>query len=81
LLAPLPEDERFASWHLVQPNGRRSSRGAAGIDLLEALGHPGMSRAASRVAGPIERLYALVADNRDKLGGFAPDGPGPRRYP
>jgi hypothetical protein len=40
-----------------------------------------MSRAASRVAGPIERLYALVADNRDKLGGFAPDGPGPRRYP
>ena len=80
-MAPLPERERFASWHLVWPDGRISSRGAAGIELLEALGHPGLARTAAHAAGPIERLYGLVADNRDRLGRLAPDGPAPRRFP
>ncbi len=81
LLEPLPEAERFASWHLVRPGGRIASRGNAGIELLDALGHPGMARATSRVAGPIDRLYGFVSEHRDRLGPFVPDGPAPRRFP
>jgi predicted DCC family thiol-disulfide oxidoreductase YuxK len=81
LLAPIPEDERFASWHLVRTDGRISSRGAAGIELLDALGYPTLSSAVSHVAGPVELLYTLVAEHRDKLGGFVPDGPAARRFP
>jgi hypothetical protein len=81
LLGPLPERERFASWHVVRPGGGTSSRGTAGIDLLDALGFSRSSRAAARASGPIERLYGLVAKHRDKLGRFVPDGPAPRRFP
>jgi len=81
LVAPLPEDERFASWHLVCPDGRITSRGAAGSELLAALGHAGLSRTAARVPGPIERFYDFVAAQRDKLGRLVPDGPAPRRFP
>jgi hypothetical protein len=81
LVAPLPEAERFASWHLVWPDGRISSRGAAGIDLLDALGHRGLSRAGAQAGGPIERLYGFVAEHRDKLGHLVPDGPAPHRFP
>ena len=81
LLAPLPETERYASWHLVRPDGRIVSRGAAGIKLLEALGCPRSSRAVAHAAAPIERLYDFVARHRDRLGPFVPDGPAPRRFP
>jgi len=81
LLAPLPEDERFASWHLVRPDGSISSRGAAGIGLLDALGLRRAASAASRLEGPVERLYSLVAEHRDKLGRVVPDGPAPLRFP
>lgn len=82
MLAPLPEGERFASWHLVGPGARLASRGAAAIELVDALGHPGLSRAISNAAATwVERLYSLVAEHRDKLGGFVPDGPAPRRFP
>ena len=81
LVAPLPEGEHYASWHLVRPDGTVSSRGAAGIDLLDALGLPRVARALSRVERPLERLYSLVAEHRDKLGRFVPDGPAPRRFP
>jgi hypothetical protein len=81
LLEPLSEEERFGSWHLVGPDGRIASRGAAGVELLEALGYPRSSRTAARAAGPIERLYGLVARHRDKLGHLVRDGSAPRRYP
>lgn len=29
-LAQIPEDERYASWHLIRPGGRRLSRGVVG---------------------------------------------------
>jgi predicted DCC family thiol-disulfide oxidoreductase YuxK len=29
-LAQIPENERFASWHLIRPDGRRFSRGIVG---------------------------------------------------
>jgi len=81
LLEPLPEEERFASWHLVRPDRPVASRGAAGVDLLEALGYPRASGAAAHAVGPVERLYGLVARHRDKLGHLVPDGSAPRRYP
>jgi hypothetical protein len=81
LVAPLPEAGRFASWHLVRPDGRISSRGEAGLDLLDALGQSALARVAARVATPIERLYDAVAAHRDKLGQLVPDGPAPRRFP
>jgi predicted DCC family thiol-disulfide oxidoreductase YuxK len=81
LVTPLPAGERLASWHLAWPGGRLSSRGAAGIDLLRALGYPRAASAASYVAEPVERLYSLVAEHREALGRFAPDVAAPRRYP
>lgn len=81
LLAPLSEADRFASWHLVRPSGLIASRGEAGIELLDALGRAEVAQAAARVSGPIERLYGFVAQHRDKLGPFVPDGPAPRRFP
>jgi hypothetical protein len=81
LLAPLPEEERFASWHLVRPGGQISSRGSAGVGLMSALGYELPARAASRPEGSVEWLYRLVSENRDKLGRFVPDRPGPRRFP
>jgi predicted DCC family thiol-disulfide oxidoreductase YuxK len=81
LLADLPEEERLASWHLVRPGGRVASRGAAGTELLEALGYKRVARAAGHGEPLAERAYALVADHRDRLGPLVPDGPAPRRFP
>lgn len=81
LVAALPEPERLASWHLVRPGGRIASRGAAGIELLDALGHGWTARAASRAEPLVERAYAVVAEHRDKLGPLVPNGPAPRRFP
>ena len=81
LVASLPEEEKLASWHLVRPPGRISSRGAAGVDLLDTLGYERAARAASRIEGSIESFYRLVAENRDRLGRLVPDGPAPRRFP
>ena len=41
LLAGLDEARRMASWHLVDPEGRRTSAGAAVAPLLRLL--PGLS--------------------------------------
>ena len=81
LLATMPEDERLGSWHLVRTGGRIASRGAAGIELLEALGHERPSRAAGRAAPLAERAYTLVARHRNRLGALVPNGPAPRRFP
>jgi len=81
LLAPLPEAERDASWHLVRPGGEITSRGAVGADLMNAFGHRRAALAADRASGVAERLYEAVAGHRDVLGRFVPDGPAPRRFP
>jgi predicted DCC family thiol-disulfide oxidoreductase YuxK len=77
----LPEEKRFASWHLVEPDGRITSGGAAAARLLDSLGHARAMRGASRLAAPVERLYDLVATHRSTLGRFLPDGKAPRRFP
>jgi predicted DCC family thiol-disulfide oxidoreductase YuxK len=80
-VAELPENERLASWHLVRPGGRIASRGAAGIELLDTLDHPRLARAAGRAGTLCERAYGTVANRRDLLGRFVPNGPAPRRFP
>jgi len=77
----LPAQERFASWHLVEPDGRITSRGAAAARLLDVLGLVRAARGASRLAAPVERLYDLVATHRGTLGRLVPDGKAPRRFP
>jgi predicted DCC family thiol-disulfide oxidoreductase YuxK len=65
LLADMPQREREASWHLVFPDGRRLSAGAAAPPLLRLL-RGGRVPAAALAAVPraTERSYRFVADHR-----------------
>lgn len=83
LLAPLPEDERFASWHLVLRDGSLTGHGKGGVELLRSMQ---LSRAAGRLLGGVpegvlETLYGFVARHRQPLGRLVPNGRAPRRYP
>ena len=68
VLGDMSPDEKMASWHLVTPDGRVYSAGAAAAPLADALpaGAPlaALARAFPRVS---ERAYRLVAGNRDRL--------------
>lgn len=71
LLAGIPEDQRMASWHLVTPDGRVRSAGAAAAPLLRSL--PGGRPLAALAEGfptATERLYSWVARHRGSLGRF-----------
>jgi predicted DCC family thiol-disulfide oxidoreductase YuxK len=74
LLPDLSETERLASIHLVEPDGRRFSRGAALTRLIRRLGWP----APAKLLG---RAYDPIARNRDRFGKHVPDGRAPMRYP
>jgi predicted DCC family thiol-disulfide oxidoreductase YuxK len=74
LLPELSETERMASIHLVEPDGRRFSRGAALTRLIRRLGLPAPAKALGHAYDPIAR-------NRSKFGKHVPDGRAPRRYP
>jgi len=77
----MPEQQRFASWHLALADGRVSSRGRAFADLLAALGFSETAGLAGRFEEPIEHAYTFVATHRETLGRVVPDGPAPRRPP
>jgi predicted DCC family thiol-disulfide oxidoreductase YuxK len=68
LLAPIPEDARLESWHLVTPDGELRSAGVAAAPLAAMLpgGRPLASifRAFPRAT---ERAYRWVATHRDLL--------------
>jgi predicted DCC family thiol-disulfide oxidoreductase YuxK len=73
LLADLTAEQRMASWHLVTPDGRRLSGGAAVPVLLRQL--PGGTLPAAAVGlipGPTDRVYTWVAANRSQLSKFVP---------
>jgi predicted DCC family thiol-disulfide oxidoreductase YuxK len=68
LLADLSEQQRLGSWHLIAPDGRRYSAGAALAPLLRLL--PGGSlpaRIPAAAPEATERAYRWVADHRSEL--------------
>jgi predicted DCC family thiol-disulfide oxidoreductase YuxK len=66
LLADLDEHDRLASWHLVTPDGRRYSGGAAAGPMARLLpaGAP-VAFLAETFPRSTDRLYRWVARNRD----------------
>jgi len=79
LLHDLEPQERAASFHLVSPDGRRASAGAAAPPLLRLLPR-GRRPAALLAATPksTERVYRFVADHRSWFGKLVP-GPAKAR--
>jgi predicted DCC family thiol-disulfide oxidoreductase YuxK len=69
LLADLSEEDRLASWHLVTPDGRRYSGGAATGPMARLLpaGAP-VAFLAETFPRSTDRLYRWVARHRDMLG-------------
>lgn len=79
-LAGIPDEERYSSWHLIDPDGRRFTRGQGGLVLLERL--PATRLLGRAIPGRLaDRLYDVIARHRDRLGHLVPDRPGPRRPP
>ena len=74
LLGDMPDEARTGSIHLIDPDGRRFSRGAALTRLITHLGAPAPART-------LGRAYEPIARNRGKFGKHVPDGRAPRRYP
>jgi predicted DCC family thiol-disulfide oxidoreductase YuxK len=69
LLGEIDADAKMGSWHLVTPDGRVHSAGAAAPPLLRLL--PGGKPLAALLAAfpeGTERAYRTVARNRDRLG-------------
>ncbi len=69
LLRDLSPEERYASWHLVEEDGRRYSAGAALPPLLRRL--PSLRRLAplaETFPGAVEAAYRLVSRHRGLLG-------------
>ena len=74
LLEPMPREEQFASFHLVDPDGRLTSAGAGLPTVLRALpaGHL-PADVLDRMPGLTERGYRWVADHRTTFGPRLPD--------
>jgi predicted DCC family thiol-disulfide oxidoreductase YuxK len=74
LLAGMSEEQRMASWHLVEEDGRVHSAGAAVAPLLRLLPQ-GRSLAPvfDRFPRATERGYCFVADHRNVFGRFVGD--------
>jgi predicted DCC family thiol-disulfide oxidoreductase YuxK len=73
LLAALTVEQREASWHLIDGNGRRHSAGAAlapALSLLPAGRLP--AQLVGRAPHLTERGYRWVADHRGALGRLVP---------
>jgi predicted DCC family thiol-disulfide oxidoreductase YuxK len=74
LLSDLDPDARAGSWHLVSPDGRRWSAGAAAAPLLRLL--PGGRAAAAllaRMPNVTECVYRWVAGHRSWFGKRIPE--------
>ena len=69
VLADLRPEDRLDSWHLLTPDGRRFSGGAATDPLARLLpaGAP-VAFVAETFPRTTERLYRWIARNRDELG-------------
>jgi predicted DCC family thiol-disulfide oxidoreductase YuxK len=69
LLGVMDEDVKMSSWHLVNPDGRVYSAGAAAPALFRLLpgGRP-LAAVFAAFPGLTDRGYRLVARNRDRFG-------------
>jgi predicted DCC family thiol-disulfide oxidoreductase YuxK len=69
LLPGMSDEDRRASWHLVAPDGRIWSAGAAAAPMARLLpkGAP-VAFLAETFPRLTERVYRWVANNRDRLG-------------
>ena len=83
LLEPLPEDERFASWHLALGDGSLVGYGTGGVELLRSmrLTRPVGGLFAAVPDRLLDAPYGLVARHRGVLGRLVPDGPAPKSFP
>jgi predicted DCC family thiol-disulfide oxidoreductase YuxK len=77
LLADMPEEERLASMHIVDTNGRVHSAGAAVIMLLSLNKKTRRQARMARLLPPIRRNvhreYQKLADRRAELSAKVPD--------
>lgn len=82
LLSGLSASERMASWHLIAPDGRRYSAGAAVAPLAALLpGWRPVRWLATALPRTTERGYAFVARNRGAFGRLTRRrAPAARRY-
>ncbi len=83
-LEPLPENERFASWHLVLPDGTYLRHAEASVMLLEeidSLRPVGFLIRRFRLERLVGRIERLVSDYRGELGKLVPWKPPVRRFP
>jgi predicted DCC family thiol-disulfide oxidoreductase YuxK len=75
LLAGMPEEERLASWHLVDGDGTVRSAGAAFPGLFRLLpGGAPLAALTSRAPRATDRGYRWVAANRSLWGRLVTDG-------
>jgi predicted DCC family thiol-disulfide oxidoreductase YuxK len=69
LLVDLTDGERLGSWHLVTPDGRRYSGGAAAGPMARLLpAGAAVAFLAETFPRTTDRVYRWVARNRDALG-------------
>ena len=75
LLPGLDEEERMRSAHVVAPDGRRFTGGAAAGPVLHLIpGASPLAAAAERCPRAVERAYRWVADHRTAFGRPVTDG-------
>jgi predicted DCC family thiol-disulfide oxidoreductase YuxK len=75
LLPGMSEEERLASWHLVDDGGEVRSAGAALPALLRLLpGGTPFALLAARLPRASERGYRLIADHRSRFGRMLSEG-------
>jgi predicted DCC family thiol-disulfide oxidoreductase YuxK len=75
ILAGMPEGKRMASWHLLGPDGRLHSAGAALPGLLHLLpGGAPLAALTAKAPRLTEGAYRWVADRRSWFGRLVTEG-------
>ena len=67
-LAHMPEEERMASWHMVEGRAVHSAGAAFPPVFARLPGGRALARATGRFPGASDRVYRWVADHRSLLG-------------
>ena len=74
LLPEMSEEDRFASFHVVDESGTIRSGGAALLPLADALRAAALRSALASVPALTDAAYRLVAANRARIGPAIPGG-------